>query len=106
MKRLLTTIALTLAFVAGAWAENGYRAHFYLPGVFEPGTTKPFVYHTVCIADSEAEVLDYIYGLDPKATVLGIEFMGVATEEPVEPADPDVAPSELRKWVKETFLNK
>ena len=86
MKCLLTTtLAAVLALVAGAWAENGYRAHFYFPSVLEQETGKPFVYHTICIADSEAEVRAYIYGEDPNAVILGIEYLGVAETEPAEP---------------------
>jgi hypothetical protein len=56
MKRLLTTLAAALPFMAGSLAENGYRAHFWVPGTYEPGTTKPFVWHALCIANSDAEV--------------------------------------------------
>ena len=70
MKRFLLNLALVLAFAASAFAENGYRANFYLPSVLAQETGKPFVYHTICIADSEAEVRAYIYGKtrrrDPK----------------------------------------
>ena len=84
MKRFLATLRLALALVGSAWAENGYRAHFYLPSVLEQETGKPFVYHTLCIADSEAEVRAYIYGEDPAAVILGIDYLGVAEEEPAE----------------------
>ncbi len=85
MKRLLFTLAAALAVVASAWAENGYRAHFYFPSVLEQETGKPFVYHTVCIADNEAEVRGYIYGEDPAVVILGVEYLGVAETVPAEP---------------------
>jgi hypothetical protein len=84
MKHLLATLAAALAFMAGAWAENGYRANFWFPGTYEPGTTKPFVYHMLAEADSEAEVRAWIYEQDPKAVIESIEYLGV-----VEWAPPD-----------------
>ena len=80
MKRTLATLAAVLALVASAWAENGYRAHYYSPSVLEQETGKPFVFHTICIADSEAEVRAYIYGESPDAVILGIDYLGVAEE--------------------------
>ena len=77
MKCLFATLALALAFTAGAWAENGYRANYWVPGT---ATQEPFTYHTICIANSVAEVEAYIYGEDPKAVIISIEYMGVAEE--------------------------
>ena len=84
MKRFFAILAAAMVLATSAWAENGYRAHFYLPSVLEQETGKPFVYHTICIADSEAELRAYIYSQDPKAVILGIDYLGVAEEEPAK----------------------
>jgi hypothetical protein len=111
IKHLLTILATVLALAAGAWAGNGYRANYWCPGTYEPGTTKPFVWHTLCDAASEAEVRAYIYGGCPNAVIESIEYLGVwewappgaddgayspdsnASDPPAEPV-PAVTPAE------------
>lgn len=84
MKKLLAIIAAIALLAGSAFAENGYRASFYLPSVLAQETGKPFIYHTICIAETEAEVRAYIYGEDPAAVILSIEYMGPATTTPAE----------------------
>ena len=79
MKRLLTTIALVLAFAAGAQAEPAYRGYhsyrvfYYLRG--QEDAERPAGKGTE-IAKSQCEVYCGIIELQPNAVMVTINDMG------------------------------
>jgi hypothetical protein len=81
MKRLLTAILTALLFASSVFAgEKGYRANFYVPGKYEPGTKKVFVWHSLMIANSESEVRSAIYEIEPNAVIKSVKFLGEIKE--------------------------
>ena len=68
-------MAYITAWVAAA-DKKGYRANFYVPGTYEPGTKKLFVWHSLMIADSEEEIRAAIYEIEPNAVIKSVKYLG------------------------------